>query len=263
MKKYLTIFRIGIQENFEYRSEFFISIIAWGIRLLISVFLYSAIFRSNAQIGDFNLQKMMTYFLVVQIFMSLNFARTGVTISDDVQTGDFSNFMVKPVSYISYQIILEFSKNIVKFIMSLAIFGAVIAWYNPVILPELGRNMPLAIISSLIASIMGSLISMCIGVFAFWIVSARRIIFMYFAIYSIFSGMLIPLNLFPETIQKIIFATPLPYILYVPTQMALGGYSGQEAMMMLLRQCGFTITLFFLAKTLFIFGVKKYEAVGR
>lgn len=264
MKKYWTILKIGIQESFEYRSEILIYMLAWSVRFLISIMLFLALFREQNTIGNYNAQNIVTYFLVIQILTALNFAKTGIQISDDIQSGDFSNFMIKPISYTLYYLILEFSKNIVRFLIALGIFGVILAFYDPDFFQiELLERLPLILISCIFAYCIASLMNMVIGITAFWITNAKRIIFMYFAIMSIFSGMMIPISLFPDWLQKIVFLTPFPYLLHVPAEMILGHESLPEILKNIVIQILFVIAFYGVIQTLYWFGVKKYEAVGR
>lgn len=264
MTKYFTILKIGIQESFEYRSEIFIYMLAWSVRFLISILLFLALFREQNTIDNYNAQNIVTYFLIIQILTALNFAKTGIQISDDIQSGDFSNFMIKPISYTLYYLVLEFSKNIIRFLIALGIFGIILAFYDPNFFQiELLFRLPLILISCIFAYCIASLMNMAIGITAFWIVNAKRIIFMYFAIMSIFSGMMIPISLFPQWLQKIAFLTPFPYLLHVPAEMILGQENMPKMLTNIAIQILFVMVFYAIIQTLYYFGVKKYEAVGR
>ena len=114
MQKYLAILKTGWQEAFEYRIEFFLSLAGWFVRLAIALFIWAAVFKDQNTVGNYNFESILTYFLLIQIVVTLVFSRVGFQVGEDIHTGDFSNYLTRPISYTLYQIFSELSRNLLK-----------------------------------------------------------------------------------------------------------------------------------------------------
>lgn len=264
VKKYLAITRTGFEEGVEHRFDFFLSLAGWSVRLLISAFLFLAVFKTQPSIAGYNFSDTMLYFLVIQAIITFTFVRVEFNICNDIQNGDFSNYLIKPVSYLSYQIASELGKNTVRSIIAVFISGIIIGLYRPDFYMHFPiQNLPIMILSIFLAFFVSTFLTTIIALLAFWIVSAHRIIYMFFAVHSIFSGMLIPIAFFPDNIQNILMYTPFPYILYYPAQMMLRPDQPQNNPQIIMAQILIIAIELLVIKAMFYFGMKKYEATGR
>lgn len=264
LKKYLSIARTGFQEGMEHRIDFFIGLIGWSVRLMISAFLFIAIFESRGTIGGYNFSDTMLYFLVIQVIMTFSFVRVEFNICQDIQEGNLSNYLVKPISYLGYQICSELGRNSVRSAFGVIIFGVIIALFRPEFYLHLPYEQTPVILFSIIGSFfISTFLTSCIALMSFWLVSAQRVIYMFFAIQSIFSGMLIPIPFFPESIQHILSYTPFPYIFYYPAQMIIHPTSTSENLKIIAAQWIIIAIEFIIIQIIYRIGLKKYEATGR
>lgn len=264
LQKYITIARTGFQQGLEHRVDFFIGMIGWSTRLMISAFLFMAVFQDRSTIGSYDFKDTMLYFLIVQVIMTFSFVRVEFNICNDIQNGNFSNYLVKPVSYLAYQISSELGRNLVRSLFGVGIFGLIIALYKPdfyLTLPY--SHIPLMAISVLFSFFISTFLTTLIALLSFWLISAQRVIYMFFAIQSIFSGMLIPIQFFPETLQRILSYTPFPYIFYYPAQMMIHPGTAIESVKILGVQLIIIGIELMLVYIMFSVGIKKYEATGR
>lgn len=264
LKKYLAVARIGFEDGLEYRTEFFISLLGWSIRLMISLFIFAAMFKGRATIQSMQFSDIVLYFLVIQVVTTFTFTRVSFMICADIQNGNFSNYLVKPVSYLWYCIVSELAKNFVRSWLGIALFGIILFFYNPSFIISFPySHLPIIAASILCAFFVNTFLMTIIALLSFWIVNANRLLYMFFAILSIFSGMQIPLQLFPEKFQHILNMTPFPYIFYYPTRMITQPGSAIDAIRIIGIQIGIIIIEALIVKTLMHMGIKKYEAVGK
>ncbi len=264
MNKYWAVLKMGWQDALEDRAEFFISFIGWLVRLGISIFLFAAIFSEKSEISGFNLQNTIVYFIIVQVLTTLVFTRVGFVVGTDIQKGDLSNYLIKPISYLLFQILRQFSRNLMQVMFGIVFFIGLLAIVNLNFLIEFKLSYLLVgIVSMLIGYAINICLVIIIGLSAFWISNSSRLLFMFYAILSIFSGLMIPLDFFPPEVQKLLFQSPFPYIFYVPTQILMGRIDLTAYLKLIPASIGFAIGLGLLSYTLFKFGIKKYEAVGR
>lgn len=255
---------MGWQDALEDRAEFFISFLGWLIRLGISIFLFAAIFSEKQEISGFNLQNTIVYFIIIQILTTLVFTRVGFVVATDIQKGDLSNYIIKPISYLLFQALRQFSRNLMQVMFGLIFFIILLSIVNINFLKEfkLAYVSP-GIISMLLGYVINICLVMIIGLSAFWLSNSSRLLYMFYAILSIFSGLMMPLNFFPENIQNMLFHSPFPYIFYVPTQIFMGNLTLDAYLKIMPISLMYIAILCTLTFVIFKFGIKKYEAVGR
>lgn len=264
MEKYWYVLKMGWQDAIEDRAEFFISFLGWLVRLGISIFLFAAVFQQKSEIGGFNLQNTITYFIVIQILTTLVFSRVGFAIATDIQKGDLSNYLIKPISYLLFQALRQFSRNLMQIFFGLIFFIVLLSIVDLAFLANFKLNsLLLGIVSMIIGYSININLVMIIGLSAFWISNSARLLFMFYAILSIFSGLMIPLNFFPETAQNILMKSPFPYIFYVPAQILMGNIKLEIYTSLITTSLIYSLALSTITYLLYKTGIKKYEAFGR
>lgn len=264
MRKYLATVKLGWLDAIEYRTEFFISIIGWGIRLFIGIFLWDAVAQARGgAIGNYTFSSIMSYFFMIQIISSFIFSRVGFDIVRDIYRGDLSNFLLKPINYLGFRLMHEMSRNLVRLFFSFIIFGALLFIYLDGISFSLWKLVlaPLAMMGAYF-------ISFCmvalIAVSSFWITNSNRLMFIYFGILMTFSGMLIPIDLFPEAYRTIFEKLPFAYIFYFPAKvMQNSAFESSFMVSGFIFQWIYVIAFGGLLYFIYSLGLRKFEAVGR
>lgn len=263
MKKYFATLRLGWLDALEYRTEFFVSVLGWGIRLAIALFLWIAVAKSKGgQIGNYSLDNIIRYFFIVQIISGFTFSRVGFDIANDIYRGDFGNFLLKPINYILFRMGQEMSKNIFRTVLALVIFGTILIFTYG------GVSIQLWKVPFITLSIVGSyLLNFClVGIIAlssFWIINAMRLMFIYFGILTIFSGMILPIDLFPPNIISLFQFLPFQYIFFFPAHIIQTTDPMQTITQGLFIQWLYILGLGLIVAFMYKQGVKRFEAVGR
>jgi ABC-2 type transport system permease protein len=265
MKKYWVAFKIGWEDAFEYRMEVFLSMAGWIVRLMTAIFIWAAVFNGKEMIGDYTFESIVIYFIITSIVTTLVFSRVGFYVGEDIHTGDFSNYLTRPISYVIYKIVSEFSTNILRAIIGAAVFLTILFFTYPGFFSqfEIIKIAPI-LVMLLFAYIINCLITTIIGLSGFWVVNSNRLMFVYFAIITGLSGMTIPLDLFPKKIYDMFFYLPFSYSFFFPVKIIQTKHLDPVFLgKVLFGQIIFTLILILLTKLVFRLGVKKYEAVGR
>ena len=263
MRKYLTILRLGWLDAVEYRTEFFVSLFGWVIRLFIAVFLWLAVAKAQGgHIGDYSYGKLMTYFFLVQMLSGFIFTRVGVDIALDIYRGDIANYLLKPVNYLIFRLMHEMSKNVFRTLIGVVIFGSAIALFFEGIPLGLWK-IPFALLAICIGYLINFAIVAIIALSSFWITNATRLTFIYFGILTIFSGMIVPIDLFPPQLKIIFSQLPMSYIFYFPIRILQAPLYLAEFGQEMIMGAAYTGIFLLLLRLVYIQGVKHFEGVGR
>lgn len=263
MRKYLKILHIGWLDAVEYRTEFFISIFGWGFRLIIAFFLWVAVAEvNNGTIGNYTTLHILNYFFIVQIISSFTFSRVGFDIAFDIYRGDFANFLLKPINYLSFRLIYEMSKNVFRTAIATVAFGSVLVFFLGGI-PFAWWKIPFVILSIAGAYLVNFCLVSIVSLSAFWITNATRLMFIYFGILTIFSGMIFPIDLFPPKLFQIFQYLPFGYIFFYPAKIIQAAAYEPWFLRGLGIQWLLVVVIGAIMCLIFYRGVRRFESIGR
>jgi ABC-2 type transport system permease protein len=77
------------------------------------------------------------------------------------------------------------------------------------------------------------------------------------------SGSLFPIDILPGVLQKILYASPFPYLIFFPLQTYLGKLPVNQVIAGLTVSIAWSVVLWLLLKYIWSKGLKVYQAYGR
>ena len=78
------------------------------------------------------------------------------------------------------------------------------------------------------AWVINFIVHMTVGLIAFWSDNALGYDTVIYQLYIMLGGVVIPVELFPETMQRVLAWTPFPYVLDFPVRVMIGRIEGIE-----------------------------------
>lgn len=266
MNKYTSVFVISLAQEFAYRANF----IMWRLRnivqLLVIYFLWDTVYADpNKLLFGYDRAKMMTYVFGVLILRSIVTATRSNDVPGEISRGDLINYLVKPVHFFKYW----FSRDLASKVLNLA-FSAVegVALYM-ILRPQLSFppssvSFLLFLLSIVIAVVLYFLLVMTFASITFWVVEqAWGLMFLLFVFTDLLGGIVFPIDILPALVQKLIYATPFPYLIFMPIQIYLGKLNYLESLQSIAVALVWVFLLAFLLRKLWAFGVQQFRAEGR
>ncbi len=267
MKKYLHVINIGIQNNLTYRFNFLARTLFGLIPLIAVLYMWRTIFTGKGEggmVGSYSLAQMISYYLLVTVVDALTAVNEDDwQIAGDIKDGNISQFLLKPIDYLTYRLCLFFSGRVTY----LAVAGVPLALFifclrRYFVLPPDWTTLACFAFSTVLTAMLQFFISYALAMLAFWVLEVSTFIFIVFAFEYIASGHLFPLDILPAGLQQALYFTPFPYQLYFPVSIYMGKTSGTDLLRGLLIQGLWVIAAYFLARIAWRRGLKKYSAVG-
>jgi ABC-2 type transport system permease protein len=267
VRKYLQVIGIGLQSTLTYRVNFLFRCLFGLVPLLATIYLWRAVYRGKEGGGDvagYSLAGMTSYYLLVTIVDALTaVAEDDWQIAADIKDGNISQFLLKPIDFLTYRLCLFFAGRLVYTLVAavpLAVFIFALRryWVGP---PGWGA-LVLSLISLVLTGFLQFFISYTLALLAFWMMEVSTFIFMAFAFEYIAGGHLFPLNILPDFWEKALFYTPFPYLLYFPVSIYLGRTSGEPLWRGLATQAAWVAAAYGLARLVWSRGIRKYAAAG-
>jgi ABC-2 type transport system permease protein len=101
-----------------------------------------------------------------------------------------------------------------------------------------------------------------LGLTAFWTDQSLAFEGFYFMLFSLLGGLVVPVELFPQTVRDLILLTPFPYIFGFSTEIALGVPDDAALVRGFLIQGGWLLGFGGLGQLLWRRGLRRYGAAG-
>lgn len=267
MGKYLHVFNIGVQNTLVYRVNFLFRATFGLVPLAAILFVWRAIYEGKGEAGDvagYELSQMISYYLVVTLVdMTTAVTEDDWQIAADIREGTISQFLVKPIDYLTYRFTLFLSGRAVYTACALIPVGGFIYHLREhFILPPDWATLGWFLLSVCLTATLQFLISYTMALLAFWILEVATVIFMLFAFEYIAGGHMFPLDILPPAIQTVLQFTPFPYLLYFPVSIYLGRIAGPELLAGLCMQAVWVVLAYCLARFVWSRGIRKYGAYG-
>jgi ABC-2 type transport system permease protein len=269
VRKYWHVINIGIQNNLSYRVNFLMRVVFGFIPLLATVYLWRTIYSgsgkpSGSEVAGYTLAQMTSYYLIVSIMDVLTAVNEDDwQIAADIKDGNISQFLLKPIDYLSYRLCLFVSGRLIYLavaIVPLALFIWLLRSYFT--LPADPAMIGWLMLSVVMTALLQFFTSYAMAMLAFWVLEVSTFIFILFAIEYLASGHLFPLDILPPTIERVLYFTPFPYQMYFPVSIYMGRTEGRALAAGLLIQAGWVAASYCLARFAWSRGIRRYSAVG-
>jgi ABC-2 type transport system permease protein len=222
----LAALKNGFQDATAYRIEFLFEVLgAAVVPAAIQWVLWYALFRTGGatEIAGMTYAQMIHYTLASVLFSQVRGGDHDFELAEMIRSGQLSNYLLRPVGVVEFVYIRGVAPKLFIAGVSLAIGALAGAWFG--ISPA---RMAGAMVMALIGNIIHYQIGATIATAAFAWEEAYSILMVKNMIVSILSGELIPLNLFPASMQWIWKSTPFYLYVFGPAQYALGHWSHEE-----------------------------------
>jgi ABC-2 type transport system permease protein len=129
-------------------------------------------------------------------------------------------------------------------------------------LPGSWTAYPLGLVSVLLAVSLSFIIRFGVNLIAFWSLDIRGFIGLYLVIVAPFSGLYVPVHLFPDWLRTIAYATPFPSLLQFPIDVLSGRVLGLDAVVVVAMQAGWLVLLVVLTRVLMARAARRLVVQG-
>lgn len=255
-----TMIRIGFAEALAYRAEMIVWILSTTMPLIMLA-LWHAVAR-DAPVGRFGGEELVAYFLAMFIVRQLTGNWLVWMINTEVRDGTLALRMLRPVHpLVSYAATSVASIPVRGLLAIPAACVALFAFARH----ELTQDPLLWGVWA--ASILGAwlitvAVNFAIGCLALFIESSTKIMDVWLALYFVFSGYMVPVELFPGWVQGLLAWLPFRYQLGFPVEVMTGAHDRLGALTLLAQQWAVVAALLGLVALVWRSGVKRFAAFG-
>jgi viologen exporter family transport system permease protein len=272
MRKYFYVLRIAISDRLVYRTDFFLSTLMRFAPIVTTILLWRAIYHVSDQNGEANRFGGLTYENVVAYYLLTFISRAfssmpglAAGIARDVREGTIQKYLIQPIDQIHYLLMTRTAHKLVYYGVSAVPFiivfylcrGFFSGWPNPLMLAG-------GIASLVLTFFLGFYFEITIGLISFWFLEISSLLFIVMSLNYFLSGHMVPLDLLPGTLRRLLECLPFQYMAYFPAKVLLGtsDMTGEKLATGLVIQSAWVGLFVILSRVLYRRGLRRYSAFG-
>lgn len=266
MKRYRTVFRTSIGQEFTYRMNF----IMWRVRNVLQIlavfFLWDTVFSSpDKTLLGYSRESILTYVFLVMIVKAVVFSSKSMEVSGEIARGELTNYLLRPMSYFTYWLSRDVASKALNVGFSIIEMGILFFILKPAFMLQTnGIYVFTFLLALVLACCLYYLLIMLFSMGTFWIPEqAWGFVFLLLVFGDLMGGTLYPIDILPQVLQQILYITPFPYLVFIPIQI----YLGKLSIVLALKAVGiafvWVLILTVIVKRIWNAGLKAYEGVGR
>ena len=224
---YLAFAKKSFQKRMQYRVANLAGLTTNFFFLLVQIFVYTAFYAAHDGPQPLNLNEIITYFVLCQVFfMLMPFWGARSEITSAIKDGSVALQLTKPVDFHAYWFADECGRACYYLLMrGFPTFLISILFFN-VAIPQQPTALIAFTVSMMLAISMSVAITITIFSSAFWTLDTTGISGLSYSLITLFSGMLVPIALWPEWMAHITEWLPFAGLIDVPFSIYLGKITG-------------------------------------
>ncbi|MFA9377920.1 MAG: ABC transporter permease [Lachnotalea sp.] len=263
IKSYLPFISNEVKSRMSYKVPFFIYMSSQGFTVLVSYFLWKAIYQSslNPVLGGFDFDQMTGYVIISFFTSAIASSSPSLLIAREVADGSIAMNLLKPISYRGRVFAVALGELVVTGLIISIPFMALFTYLDMIQWPGLYTGI-MYIISVLLSFGILFTFTFCFSMLAFYTTYffGLNIAFMVFV--KFFSGALIPISFFPGVLAKVFLALPFASMNYTPVMIYLGKMTGNELYQNIALQLFWVIIFYGLGSLLWQHAIKRLTILG-
>ena len=255
-----TLVRVGLAEAVAYRAEMLVWLLSTTMPLVM-LSLMSAVAR-DGPVGRFGQADLTAYYLTALVVRLMTGAWVIWEVNFEIRQGTLAYRLLRPI----HPLVAYAAENIGAMPLRL---GAVVPIAGIALLATGGERLtrdplllalfPLTLVGAWLITFLAMSV---IGALAFWVESSGALFEVWLGLFGVFSGYLVPLELFPRWLEVAARFLPFRYMLAFPVEMAIGMTSRRAALGELAVQWMFVVGLAAAARLTWRAGVRRFAAFG-
>ncbi len=260
---YLAFARKSFQRQMQYRVANLAGLTTNFFFLLVHIFVYTAFYAARTGPQPLNLNEIITYFVLCQVsFMLMPFWGTRSEVTNAIKDGSVALQLTKPVDFQAYWFADECGRACYYLLMRGFPTFLISIFFFKVAIPQQPTVLMAFTVSMTLAIFMSTAITITIFSSAFWTLDTTGISGMSGSVIMLFSGMLVPIALWPEWLEYIARWLPFEGLIDIPFSIYLGKITGVEVWIAISKQMGWSLFFLGLGRFLLTRGFSRLVIQG-
>lgn len=219
IRKILTFVVVYYAYMVEYRAELILWVLSGALPIILM-----GVWIQAAQGGDFGFTSLdfARYFITVFLVRQLTVVWLIWDFEKEVIEGKLSSRLLQPLDPVWHHVASHVSERFARVPFILLLISLFFLLYPQAIwLPSWGQVF-LFSLAVILAFVLRFVIQYTFAMFAFWTERASALENFWMLFYLFLSGLIAPLDVFPENVRTVVMFTPFPYLINFPVSLLVG-----------------------------------------
>jgi ABC-2 type transport system permease protein len=262
MRKYFPIARGTYMVGIVYRFGFLFTIVGNIVYLGVAYYLWKSIYRYSDSIRGLSFNETFLYVGLGSAIFILLKTYADWFIHYEIREGIIANYLTKPLDFQMYNLFANLGSLLMN-LTAITLPTALILGFVFKVKVTYGAGLFLFPLALLLAFLISFSIDYAIGLMGFYSESVWGLSTTKEIIVTVFSGALIPLQFFPDAMQKVLFWLPFQAIYHTPLMMLTKPGLGLNVFIpMIAVQLAWAIALFVAARLFYNQAIKVLRIAG-
>jgi len=265
---YLEFARVACLKRLGYRLRYFTGIVTYFLNVTVYYFIWRAVYSASSSpapgrsVAGNDAGQMITYVAVGWLLRSFYFNNVDRDLAAEVVEGKIAVVLIKPVDPQLMYLAQAAGESVFRLLLFTVPITAVILLVYPVAPPRDPASAAAFGCSCVLALAIFALLNFIVGTMALQLQSILGVIRAKYFIVEFTSGLLIPLQFFPERLARVLQWLPFSQLSYTPLQLYLGKWRGAAALEALALQLAWAVALFVGGRIYWGFSTRRLSIQG-
>lgn len=259
---------LAAKNTWDQWATYRLNFVVWRFRNVLQLvtiyFLWFSILPKGSTFGSYSQSLLLTYILGTSIVSSIVFATLTFQIGDEINQGNLSNYLIRPVNYLNFLFAKDIGDKATNLFFSTIELSMLFLILRPPFFLQTNLFYILGTIVCIsFAIVINYFFNLLIGFVGFWSSEVWAPRFIFFIAISFFAGGLFPLDILPKPLFLVSEILPFQYMLYFPLKI----YLGQLGFLQVIEGFGISaiwvLALYFICQFVWKLGLRQYTAQGR
>lgn len=264
MRLYWQIAKNTWDQTTAYRASFVIYRARNVLWMLTTYFLWLTVIPEGSKIFGYDQSQILTYILGGSFLSSLVLATRSQDIATEINEGNLSNFLIRPLNYLRYYFARDIGDKAMNIVFSVIELTILFFLLRPPLFLQINpQYLFLAVVAALIGTVLYFLFSVLLGFIGFWSNETWGPRFIFYQVLVFFAGTFFPLDILPKNIYHVVELLPFMYLLYFPMKIYLGQMPFDQILNGMLVSIFWIVIVYATTQYIWKKGLRVYTAQGR
>jgi ABC-2 type transport system permease protein len=257
IKKILTFLSVYYAYMVEYRAELILWVLSGSLPIILM-----GVWIQASQGGDFGFTPVdfARYFITVFIVRQISVVWVIWEFEKEVVEGKLSPKLLQPIDPVWHHVASHLSERVARIPFAILLIGLFFILYPQAVWIPSWWQLLLFGLAVVLAFILRFIIQYTFAIFAFWTERASALENFWMLFYLFLSGLIAPLDVFPEQVRTVVMFTPFPYLIDFPASILVG--LPVDISRGFLAILGWILLFLGINRLLWRAGLKRYSGMG-
>lgn len=260
LRAFPSLMRVAFAEAVAWRAELLIWMLT-ATMPLVMLALWDAVAQSGPVAG-LDRNDVARYFTVTLAVRQLTSCWVVWELNETIRSGALSPHLLRPLGPLWYNVARHFVAIPMRLLVLLPLVGGLLYWRPEMTLPFEPLRLAVFALSTALAFTLAFSMQVVFGALAFYTGQSLGLFNMWFGLWSVLGGYLMPLRVMPDLLREVALGLPFRCMLSAPVEIGAGQIAPDGFAALLALQAAWTAAAVLLATWAWRAGLRRYGAFG-